>query len=280
VWLAAVPSLLYLIGWWAVGLASAWRAATAVRATLGASGLWMAGALFAPGLQVFVADRAVPIPSEESFQQDRQDMYADALGTAEREVGRRLGQLVSDPRATGEALERAIVAAFPRVEAQWRAGFVKARAAVLANDSARRDLHDRQERWATRIAMLLPGASLDAVLAEMVGTGASMRVAWHHAAVRFHEALQPTLFDNRPTANVRVIMGDRAALHGIPLHRPPLMGSLPEFVAPDRVSSWWERRTWALGAALLVWAALTLWLAWRAGRTALHRPAEDRQSIG
>jgi Domain of unknown function (DUF3526) len=276
---------LYLVGWWALGLASAWMAASAVRAALYAAGLWIAGAVFAPALPVFVADTVISVPSLESFQEERQQTYADALRTAELEVGRRLGQLLPDPSATGPDLESAVVSAFPEVEAQWRAGFADARAVVTAGDRARHDLQARQKRWATAMGLLLPGASLDAVLAELAGTGASMREAWYDAAARFHLALQPTLFDNRPTANLRVIMGNRAALHGIPRHRPPTIGSLPDFLPPERAGTWRTGPTLSLLAGLFAWAGLTGSMAWRAGRAALrdsarHRRPTERYSIG
>ena len=276
VWPGALPATLYLTGWWAVGVGSAWRARTAVRATLSGVALWIAGAVFAPAIALFVSDRAAPVPPVEAYQQERQEAYADALRTSELEIARQVGQRVPNPLATGSELEAAIVAAFPHVEAQWRAGFTEARAVVMAQDAERRTLEARQEQWAAAMVLLLPGASLESVLAEMVGTGASMREAWQNAAAGYHLALQPALFDNRPTANLRVIMGDRAALHGIPRRPPPAIGSLPTVVPPDGPGLRPSSRALVLGTGLLAWAGLAMAFAWRAGQSALTRPTSHR----
>jgi hypothetical protein len=225
---------------------------------------WLLVAVIGPALIPIAIQILWPVPPGARMERERGERYADAIRLVEQTIGRQLGQRLPNPLHMPED-DKLATAIYPQIDPAWVSAMADARAGAVQLTLNWEDQRDAQRRLIWRAQWLSPGALSRQVMAEWVDTGRYSAQAWERSVAAEQAALNTSLFDDRPRANLRVWDGLIEWPMAFDRHASPRFEDVPTFVSPDRpwVTRMADLRAPALG--LLSWAAAMLGIAYWTG---------------
>ena len=270
-WILGIPAWLYAQGFLGLGIAIAHLATSEYRAWLVGLGTWLLLAVVGPiGLPV-VIQILLPNASQSQFERGQRERYADAMREIETKIGKELAARVTG--ATAESANDLLTPAFASVERKWLDGIAEVRRDTDQTALQWQSVRAKQRNLLDRLDLVVPGALLNRAFGQLLGTGRQFAEQWE-ALVRDRETmLASRVFDDRPSANLRVPVAGRTFGMSFERHDYLNFGDFP-FSDPQTLSLFQRLKEASSSLGLLVfWMAATaivaVWVEARALRSPL-----------
>jgi hypothetical protein len=272
VWPLLPTAIVY--GWTlgAVGLACAWLSRTPSRGLLVGLGFWTLASILMPSVIPRAVGALASTTERREEERLRREQYADDVRLTELEVSGPMASMLPVEVTDPGAVDRWAAANFPRVERQWRAGMQRAREAAHASLETAQHAAALHETYIRYTGWLVPGLLVKHALAEVAGTGSVAARRWEHAVAQRHAALRALLFDDRPTASVRLPAGGAIQGFVVPRRSPPRVAEAGIF-EPPAIPFGSAAGFREFGPAMIAWLIVSFCAAFAAGASGSRRGA-------
>ncbi|HYK90099.1 MAG TPA: ABC transporter permease [Acidobacteriota bacterium] len=228
--LLALAGCIYLLGFYALGLAISASFAGQKTALVVLLVIWVCSVLAAPPVSSLLARAITPVPATQTLEARKRALADDLEREGQEAASRVYREITGQPEDSVSSREytRNKATIEPKIAPVLVEYINRRRRGIdeLDRDAARRA--SRQNGIAHAIMILSPAALFANAASDLSGTGDMERLYWYQAIQRHEAELDQVLFEDPPVITFRSRFGSVTVTRRM----PPTISDLPVFVPP------------------------------------------------